>query len=241
MTYRLVVYDLLKSLRKNFDDGDFTVTQILYWVTVIENKLIYEFSQKEGESDLYLSTFYPVKIKTDSRDRKYLDVPGEIIELPNNGGIAFMSYSVDDCACGGSNITDSIFFNSVKSGELQHIAMDEYTKPKPTNPYYYRIGANVNGVKGDRLYILGFDCVDIDCVELGIHGISDPSKLCSLDDKMKIPSQYIHEIQIRILRMGAFILTMPEERTNIGADLSEEEYQVPASITDSKPDKTIEN
>ncbi len=39
MTYRYVAYDIQKNLYASFDDADFTINQVLFWVSVYANTL----------------------------------------------------------------------------------------------------------------------------------------------------------------------------------------------------------
>ena len=38
-TYRYVCYDLLETFKQTFDDKEISITQVLFWVQIIENRL----------------------------------------------------------------------------------------------------------------------------------------------------------------------------------------------------------
>ncbi len=106
MTYRYVVYDLQKNFNATFDDADFTFNQILYWVMVVANRLRVQQTMATN-SDLFTSTFDDVPVLTDSKGRKYIDLPVQIMDLPNNAGVAVaISGSSVTYAGGGGGGTD---------------------------------------------------------------------------------------------------------------------------------------
>ena len=72
-TYRYVVYDLQKNLSSTFDDADFTFNQILYWVTMVANRLRAEQQMVEG-SDLFTSTFNSASIQVGVKGSKYINL-----------------------------------------------------------------------------------------------------------------------------------------------------------------------
>jgi hypothetical protein len=86
MTYRHVVYDIHKTLKKNFDDADITLNQVLYWVMVVANKIRVQHNEIVN-ADMFTSTFAPVVINIDNKGRKYIDLPAPVMSLSNNSGI----------------------------------------------------------------------------------------------------------------------------------------------------------
>lgn len=100
MTYRFVVYDIEKNLKASFDDADFTFNQILYWVQVVANRLRLQHNMATN-SDLFTSTFNSVTVNTDTKGRKYIDLPVQVMDLPSNGGIIYITYNLDTNKCEG--------------------------------------------------------------------------------------------------------------------------------------------
>lgn len=226
MTYRYVIYDIEKTLKKNFDDADITLNQILYWVMVVANKIRLQH-QLEVNSDLFTSTYCPVKISTDDKGRKYIDLPTSIMSLKNNAGVVSMSYNVDTNCCSGPAFAQT-FFQPVNYGEIQHLYLDEYTKPNAKNPYFYRVGDKVNGVDVSRLYLLGLECVDVIDLEIAVKSTLNPKELCSLDDELPIPDEMVQALIMEVLELGRFGMMMPEERVNVGDDDSSlQNYRTP--------------
>lgn len=219
MTYRYVIYDIEKSLKKTFDDADITLNQILYWVMVVANKIR---AQHDGivKSDLFTSTFSEVLVKTDSHGRKYIDLPTQVIDLPNNAGIVYITYNIETNCCSGPAFAQT-FFEPVNVGEVQHLYLDEYTKPKSDRPYFYRIGDKVNGTDVNRVYLLGLECIDVKDLEIAIKSSLNPKQLCNLDDEIPVPDELIQNLITEVLQLGRFVMMIPEERENTGEDEAE--------------------
>ena len=216
MTYRFVVSDLEKSLNQTFDDADITQVQIIYWVQVIANSLRAKFYNLKKE-DIFVSTFSPVIVNTDSKGRKYIDLPNQILDLKFDAGIVYITYNFDTCCCGGDPMSQ-VIFERAHISKLRVLYMDPYTTPKPKNPYFYRIGDRVNGVDVNRVYLLGLECVKITDVEIGILSSLNPKTICNLDDEIPLPDELVHELIMEVLKLGRFVMLVPDERLNDGND-----------------------
>jgi len=219
MTYRYVIYDIEKTLKKNFDDADITLNQILYWVMVVANKIRLQHTM-DTNTDMFTSTFCPVPIQKDDKGRKYIDLPSSIMSLPNNAGVVSMSYNIDTNCCKGPAFAQT-FFEPVNYGDVQHLYLDEYTKPSAKNPYFYRVGDKVNGVDVNRLYLLGLECVDAVDLEIALKTTLNPKELCNLDEEIPVPDELIQMLITEVLELGRFGMMIPEERVNVGDDDSE--------------------
>jgi hypothetical protein len=216
-TYRYVALDIQKSLKKAFDDADVRLSQVIYWIQVVANKIRVDQQQKT-DSGLFVSTFSSVAVSTDTKGRHYLDLPGSVMDLPNEGGIVFMTYNYDTgCCCSGPNFAHR-FFQPTNISKVHRLQMDIYEKPSPENPYFYRVGDRVDGANVDRLYLLGTECIKVSDIELGLMLSLDPTDLCSLDEQVPVPDERIEELMKTVLELGRWVTLMPEERINQGAD-----------------------
>lgn len=236
MTYRYVVYDLQKSFNAGFDDADFTFNQILYWVQVVANKMRVQHNAITN-SDLYTSTFSSIPVQTDPNGRKYIDLPIQIMDLPDNSGIIYITYNVETCKCSGPTFAQ-VWFQATTVGRVQHLYLDEYTKPSTSNPYFYRIGDRVDGVKVNRIYFVGLECINIEDVEVAIKASLDPSLVCNIDDEIPLPDELIQDLMMQVLQLGRFVLLMPSEVTNDGEDTSELNPRMYANRAINPPDSS---
>lgn len=216
MTYRYVVYDLQKSFSASFDDADFTFNQILYWVLTVANRLRVQ-QNAITNSDLFTSTFSSVQVLTDASGKKYIDLPTQIMDLQNNGAIVYITYNIESCKCDGPMFAQR-WFQGVNLGSVQHLYMDEYTKPSLDSPYYYRIGHQIDGVGVNRLYLLGIECAEILDVEIAIKSTLDPKMICNLDDNISLPDELIQELMMQVLQLGRYVMLVPDEIVNDGQD-----------------------
>ena len=166
MTYRYVVYDLQKSFNAAFDDADFTFNQILYWVQVVANRMRVQ-QNAVTNSDLFTSTFSSIPVQIDNNGRKYIDLPVQIMDLANNSAVVYITYNVETCKCSGPPFAQ-VFFQGISLGAVQHLYLDEYTKPGIKNPYFYRIAHQADGVGVNRIYFVGLECIEVESVEVAV-------------------------------------------------------------------------
>jgi hypothetical protein len=234
MTYRYLVYDLSKNFSQAFDDADFTLNQIMYWVMVVSNRLRTQH-YLSTKSDLFVSTFSSVTVHTDAKGRKYIDLPSQVMDLPNNLGIVYITYNVDTCKCEGPNFAQ-VWFSPTNIGSVQHLYLDEYTKPSVKVPYFYRVGQSVDGVSVNRIYLLGVECIKIEDVEIAIRSTLDPKTICNLDEEVNLPDELIQELMMQVLQLGRFVMLMPTENINDGEDGGELDNQMYANRAINLPD-----
>jgi len=233
MTYRYVVYDLQKNFNATFDDADFTFNQILYWVMVVANRLRVQQTMATN-SDLFTSTFDDVPVLTDAKGRKYIDLPEQVMDLPNNAGIVYITYNEDTCNCSGPAFAQ-VWFQGVNLGNVQHLYLDTYTTPSSIRPYFYRVGHKVDGSGVNRLYLLGIECAPVKSVEIAIKCSLDPKKLCNIDEDIPLPDEMVQDLVMQVLQLGKFIMLMPKEVTNEGEDEAELNTQMYANRSVNPP------
>jgi hypothetical protein len=188
-------------------------------------------------SDLFTSTFDDVPVLTDAKGRKYIDLPEQVMDLPNNAGIIYITYNEETCNCSGP-IFAQVWFQGTSVGNVQHLYLDDYTKPSSTNPYYYRVGHKVDGSGVNRLYLLGIECAPVKTVEIAIKCSLDPKKLCDIDEDIPLPDEMIQDLVMQVLQLGRFIMLMPKEVTNEGEDEAELNTQMYANRAVNLPQPT---
>lgn len=236
MTYRYVVYDLEKTFNAAFDDADFTFNQILYWVLVVANRMRVQ-QNAITNSDLFTSTFSSVPVYTDAKGRKYIDLPSQIMDLRNNAAVVYITYNVDTCKCEGPTFAQ-VWFAGTSLGAVQHLYLDEYTKPSTKNPYFYRVGDNVDGLPVNRIYFVGLECINVLDVEIAIKTTLNPSTVCDIDAEIPLPDEMMQDLMMQVLQLGRFAMLMPDESTNDGQDAAELDSQMYANRAINLPDTT---
>lgn len=216
-SYRYIAYDIQKSLKKNFDDADVLLPQIVYWIQVVANALRHR-DYLETSSTSYLSTWSSIPVLADpSNGRPYIELPKNIMDFPFDEGIQYITYNYDTgCCCAGPNWAQ-VTFSPTTPKDAWRLFQDEYEKPTSKNPYFYRV-TMVNGVSVNRVYFLGIDCVKISDVEIGLLTTLDATDVCDLDDDVPVPDEKIPDLIQQVLQLGRFVSFMPEERVNSGGD-----------------------
>lgn len=214
-TYRYVSYSLLDSLNKMTDDADIRLTHVLYWVQVVANKLRVDQFLKT-DTGLFTSTFSNIQVQTDSNGKKYIDLPAQIMDLPNEEGVELLTYCAEHC--NPHPQSEVVFFEPTTLSKSPLLWMNEYTIPEPNRPYFYRVADKSDGVSVNRLYLLGIECVIVDCVDIAIKCSIDPTSICDLDDELSLPDERVKELIDEVLAMGRFVMMIPEERVNQGSD-----------------------
>jgi hypothetical protein len=228
-TYRFVAKDIQTSLNKAFDDADIRLMQILYWIQVVANRLRVDQKEKT-DTGLFLSTFCPVVVMKDPKGRQYFDLPNAVMDLPNEAGIEYITYNHETgCCCEGATFTQ-VFFQPTSAGAMHRLYGDEYEKPTPQNPYFYRVGDKVNGENATRVYLVGTECINVTDVEIGIFCSLDPSNVCNLDDQIPLPDERIEELMTTVYGIGRWVMMMPEERINQGGDETAQQTPEPPTI-----------
>lgn len=215
-SYRIVAYDLLTSFKRVFDDADIRITQIIWWIQVVANRLRAEHYTLNNTGS-FISTYSSVAVQVDNKGRPYIDLPVQILDLMNEKGVVYITYNEETCCCDGPPMAQ-VFFQPTKVSMLNRLYGDEYEKPSPSNPYFYRIGHQMDGVDVNRLYLLGTECIVVTDVELAVISALDPSQVCSLDDEIPLSPELIGILQKEILQLGRFVMMVPSERVNDGDD-----------------------
>jgi hypothetical protein len=230
-TYREVAYSVLESYKKTNDDSTVQLSQILFYIQVIVNRLRQE-NKKDISGSRYLTIFSSITVETDSKGKKYIDLPTDIMDMDHEKGLQYITYNYETgSCCTGANFSQ-VQFQPTTPAESMRLMMDEYEKPSSKQPYFYRVtGANgCNNV--DRVYFLGLECIDVPDVELGLVCSQSSSQVCDLDDAIPLPDWLIEDLLVRLTNLGRFILIAPQERVNEGSDLTRRSInQVPETGT----------
>lgn len=223
MRYREVCYDILTSLKKTKDDSSIELYHVLYWVTVVANKYnryTFEGTATSGgnvkmlnqnDSGLFLTIFPSVDVQVDTtlHDRKYIELPAQIFDLPNERAVRYITYNHDLCECAGPNF-GMVNFEPTTPTKAHMLYRGNFTKPSPSVPYFYRAGS--------KLYFMGIESVGVKNVEIGLFTSLDPSQITSLDEHLPIPDEHIPDLIKEVLNLGRFLSMVPEDRVNTGAD-----------------------
>ncbi|RLI49125.1 hypothetical protein DRO61_05540 [Candidatus Bathyarchaeota archaeon] len=212
---RYVVDDISKDLKQVADDKKIERAQVAYWVLMVGNRLKSQHIQKR-DSGMFLHTYVGVpveKVASSSNPntvegRKRIKLPASIFDFNKDRGIDYISYWIDDEVDCPPEFTNKTFTRTTpKTSAILY--MDEYTKPSPSNPYWYLTGM-------EYVYFLGIEKVDVESIEIGLYSTFDPLTEIDLDAPFDFPEELLNVLKRQVLDLGRFVLQIPEERRNDG-------------------------
>lgn len=217
-TYRSVAYDILEIFKQQFDDKEFQIPHIVFWIQTIANRLTAQHSKK-FMTGAFSSTFDNILIQkatTSSvpdtiKDRKFVTLPENVFDLENDKAIQYISYELNT-GCAERPAFTSVFFQPTTVMKAYRLEYNPYESPKPSNPYFYRVK--------NKVYLLGIECIDVPSVEMCLLTAQDPTDVCDIDDEVRLPDELVPILRAEILSLGRFALQIPRERINEGSDMT---------------------
>jgi hypothetical protein len=226
-TLRVIVDDLMKDFKQQFDDKQLQKSQIAHWVIMIGNRLLSQHIGKR-DSGAFLSIYAGVPIEVsatttnpnDIQGRKHIILPTSIFDYNKDGGVEYISYYNDKAEPGCPPPFTRQTFTRTTPSDVSRLYMSGFEKPDPKNPYWYRAG--------NYIYLLGIECINPKEIEIGIYStikpINDPDT--DLDKVFNFPEELIIQLKKQVLDLGRFVMVIPEERINDGID-SEQQKPIP--------------
>ena len=228
MTFRNLIGSVQVELKKTLDDSSPSLAQIAFWCTFFINKARSMKVQQES-TGRYKTIFpnVPILIPTVSTTnliagRKYIILPKNILDLPNDGGIDYICYNDFAGACLPSFVGG--MFERTTQNEAESLTYSPYTYPKPDKPYYYLISQNI-------CYLLGLECITVPSLEVGLITSFDPFTDCVMDENMDLDEAQVADVYNSVLSLGRFSLIVPENKTNTATDNTTSEEAPKQKIT----------
>ena len=103
------------------------------------------------------------------------------------------------------------FFQFVQAAEAHRLYYSQYEKPTPKNPYAYRMNS--------RLYLLGTETISLKTLEIALYAALDPRiTQYNLDADSGLNEEQVHQVQLEVLNMGRWTLSIPSYREETGTD-----------------------
>jgi hypothetical protein len=216
---RTVVDDLAKDFKQVYDDMNITKAQIAHWVIMIGNRLLSQHIAKR-DSGAFLSIYGDVPIIVSNvtinpnvlKNRKHIELPTQIFDYDKDGGIEYITYYMDKQEVGCPAPYTWVKFLRTSPSDLERLYMSKYEEPSPKNPYYFRAG--------DKIYLLGIECVTPKKIEIGIYSTIKPitSSSIDMDAPLPFPEELLIQLKQQVLSLGRFVMMIPEDRVNDGVD-----------------------
>lgn len=217
ITYRALVNDIKITFGEVKTDSKVGSTQILFWVILAANRMRKDAGVK-NDSGLYLSTYAPIPVLFDAslHNRKYIELPASIFDLPNEGSVKYITYFTDTNGCKGDAFAQ-VFFQPTTAQKAWLLYKGKYTKPTNKEPFFYRIG-KVNGIIANRLYLLGVENVSIKDVEIQLLTAIDPLIQVDIDEAIGLSDENISTLKYQVMALAKYSYMIPQERANTGSD-----------------------
>ncbi|MFN5416289.1 MAG: hypothetical protein ACK5B9_04470 [Flavobacteriia bacterium] len=216
---RTIVDDLVKDFKQSFDDKQITKTQIAHWVIMIGNRLLSQhISKRDSGAFLHIYGDVPIVVSATTinpnvlKNRKYIELPSNIFDYDKDGGIEYITYYLEDQGVNCPAPYTWTKFTRTSPSEIERLYFSKHEEPSPKNPYFFRAG--------DNIYLLGIECVNPKKIEIGIYSTLKPitSSSVNLNMSFPFPEELLIQLKRQVLDLGRFVLMMPEERVNDGAD-----------------------
>ena len=220
-TMRMLASNVQLMLKQKKDDPSINFAQIVYWCSFFIAKFTYQ-KNKNTSTGNYLSIYTNVPLLRSSVDvnpnvvagRQYFELPATIFDINLDGGIDYIQVSDEVLETCTPGFTHGKFDRTTPS-EAEQLYFNPYTTPDPQRPYWYRVGT--------KIYILGFECINVPSVEIGLRTVFSPFTECNLDDPLAISEDMIADVTKSVLELGRFALLVPKDTTNTGTENSSPE------------------
>jgi hypothetical protein len=217
---RTIVDDLAVDFKQVYDDKVITKSQIAHWVIMVGNRLLSQhISKRDSGAFLHIYGDVPIVVATTTinpnvmKGRKYIELPTDIFDFDQDGGIEYITYYVDDQQPNCPAPYTWTTFTRTSPSEIERLYYSKYEEPNAKNPYFFRAG--------DNIYLIGIECINPKKVEIGIYSTLKPitSASINLDMKFPFPQELLIQLKRQVLDLGRFVMMIPEERVNDGADV----------------------
>jgi len=216
-TFRNLIGSLQVALKQTFAGSSISLAQISFWCTLYINKARSAKIQSE-DTGRYTMVFpnVPIYIPTTSTTnyiagRKYILLPSNILDLPGDKGIVYISYNDFEGSCPPS--FTGVRFTRTTQTKANRLYMSPYETPTPANPYFYLISKNI-------VYLLGIECINVNSLEVGLIVSFDPFTQCVLDENMDMDEAEFATVYAQVLNLGRFTMLIPSNTINDGTDKS---------------------
>lgn len=219
-TLRVVVDEILTTIKQTYDDKDVSKAQAAYWTIVVANTMKGQHISKRS-SGAFLTTFSGVPVLQASADsnpnvikgRKYFELPANIFDFDNDGGVEYIAYDDPNDECGLQLLKGQI--TRTTPSELEWLNLNAYTRPSPKNPYWYRTG--------DLIYLRGIENVPVKFVEIGIYMTIDPLEKIDIDAPFEFPQELLEALKRRVVDLArfSFLFNSQADTVNDGSNSAE--------------------
>jgi len=224
MTYGDLLDDVMYTLGFTHDDAVLHRTAALGNMAIIIDRLktqrlrkaIVSGSSTRGITDMTTTYIVPISGETYLNGRNYFVLPGEILNIPMNGGIEYIAYA------NNSNCDKALIgkpFTICTPGELHNLDGDAFQRPSPQVPYYYRSRLNTGTNQyDDRVWVIGPGAT-VGYLEICLYLSLGELEAIDPDRDIDLPADMVYLLKRAMLDMANWLLLTPQQRLrNDGRD-----------------------
>jgi hypothetical protein len=230
-TWYEIADDIKTTLKSKYDDANITLAHVVYWLRIFGDRLLMQHQQKK-DTTTYVQNFHiPANMITpDWRGEKYFVLPQDIFDYDGDNGIEYITYF---------DGLRYVPFGRTTPGAIPRLYFTIEETPRPDNPYFYRMK---DLAKQDAIFLLGFECINVPDLDIGLRTTLTGVIPCNLDEQMPFPDELLVILQNQVLNIGRFVLLTPQDRSNTGTPETEEVTPSQAKvITAKQPQQQIED
>ena len=132
-TYRFMAFDMLETFKQINDDSEIQITQVIFWINVIANRLRMQHIRKLP-TGTHLLTFNGVKVEIDPvTGKRFVTLPKSIYDFKHDKGIEYITYDIRAECCDGPAFTE-VVFNHTTATKSRRLYFNPHEKPSEKNP-----------------------------------------------------------------------------------------------------------
>lgn len=214
-TYRSVVYEKFTAFKKDFDDTDLTLNQVIYATTLAVNTVMMQHLTRTGHINSYLEIFDVAVTKHEDKGWYEFELPAGIFDLFRDYGIKFITYDKKE---DGQWLCTP--FQWIDYDEYWRVKHSPYECPSPKNPYFTRVK--------NKVHLLGIEKLVVRTVTCGLYVTVPVGATIDLDEEIPLDEGHLVFATQLIDNLLRFALVITPDKQNDGSDLSERFNNLPA-------------
>lgn len=214
---KTIVYEVMETIRQTFDDKKVSVAQAAHWVIIVGNRLLSQHIAKRSSGKFLNVYIVPVMVSEETvlpnliKGRKYIEIPEQIFDFDMDKGVEYMAYYDPEEECDPEYKFKTI--QRTTPSEVQWLMLNDFTKPSPKNPYFWR--------SGPIFPLVGIEAMPIKQIEVGVYQTISSVDKIDIDAPFEFPEELLEVLKRQVVDLARFSFLFPEDnKKNDGQDSS---------------------
>jgi hypothetical protein len=214
-TYNDLSADILSTAGYTHDDAKRSKNSILFNIGIAIDRLKRERLEKglrntgsRGLTQMLTTFLIPVNYESTLNGRGYFDLPGQVYDIQQNGGIDYIVYNR---ASGCKDNLVGKHFSLTSPSAVDGLYHSVMQRPRPELPYYYR-GRYNDGTTlyTDRVWLMGIASA-LQSVEVGLYLTVGDILIKDPDEEIDLPPDMVLLVKNMVLSLERWAMAVPEE------------------------------